>query len=251
MRRHHLFELMDQPWCPRVFRRYATDYLHAVVTRLGIFDGMAPHLARVLRATGHRRIIDLCSGSSGPMPRLRRLLADEHGLEVEVLLTDKYPAEAPAGEAVEYVRSPVDATAVPRALSGMRTLFNGFHHFPPEQARQILRDARDARVPIGVFEMVHRYPGEVLSTALLPLTVWLQSPRIRPVSAGRLLWTYVLPVVPLLVGWDGFVSHLRAYTPGELAAMGRELETEAYRWEVGETRRGGRPGVGYLLGYPV
>jgi hypothetical protein len=105
-------------------------------------------------------------------------------------------------------------------------------------------------MPIGVFEMVHRYPREVLSTVLLPVTVWVQSLRIRPLSVARLFWTHLLPVVPLMVGWDGFVSHLRAYTPEELAEMGRELETPDYRWEVGETRVGARPAVAYLLGWP-
>lgn len=31
-------------------------------------------------------------------------------------------------------------------------------------------------------------------------------------------FTYFLPVIPFIVAWDGWVSHLRAYTPDELVA---------------------------------
>ena len=32
-------------------------------------------------------------------------------------------------------------------------------------------------------------------------------------DAGRMLWTYPVPLVPLTCWWDGIVSQLRAYTP--------------------------------------
>ena len=41
---------------------------------------------------------------------------------------------------------------MPDELGGFRTLFNAFHHFPPERARAILEDAVHKGQGIGVFE---------------------------------------------------------------------------------------------------
>ena len=43
--------------------------------------------------------------------------------------------------------------------------------------------------------------------------VLLVTPLIRPFTLSRILWTYLLPLVPLTCWWDGIVSQLRAYTP--------------------------------------
>jgi hypothetical protein len=84
---------------------------------------------------------------------------------------------------------------------------------------------------------------------LVPLAVLLLTPRIRTWSWARLLLTYVVPVVPLLVLWDGVVSCLRSYRADELRALTAGLD-EGYTWEVGEYRRRG-VAVTYLIGAPA
>jgi hypothetical protein len=46
----------------------------------------------------------------------------------------------------------VDATNVPSDIKGMRTRFEGFHHFRPDQAKLILNDAIINIEAIGIFE---------------------------------------------------------------------------------------------------
>lgn len=50
-----------------------------------------------------------------------------------------------------YVRQPVDAMSGQRFQKGMRTLFEGFHQFRPEQAQAILGDGARQGVAIGGF----------------------------------------------------------------------------------------------------
>ena len=71
-------------------------------------------------------------------------------------------------------------------------------------------------------------------------------PLVRPFRWSRVLLTYVLPVIPLLVGWDGTVSALRAYTPEELLALAASVPgAEHYSWDAG------RAGAAlYLTGMP-
>jgi hypothetical protein len=253
--RLHLFELIDLAWWPDTLRNLATDYLHTVSTRLGLFDAAAEVLARGLQASEGPELLDLASGGRGPLPRLRRLLVERHGVDARVLLTDKYPnaqaAERARAEGVDYLERSVDALRVPGDLRGMRTLFNALHHFRPEEARAVLADAQARGVPFAAFESVRRTPAGLLSMLLVPLLVLLFTPWVRPLSPLRLLLTYVLPVAPLIIFWDGLVSALRVHRPEELRAMTASLAREGYTWEVGEAKAPGKPPITYVLGRPT
>jgi hypothetical protein len=253
--RLHLFELTDQAWWPDALRDLATDYLHTVSARLGLFDAAAEVLARGLQASGGGELVDLASGGRGPLPRLRRLLAERHGVDARVVLTDKYPnAQAAAharAEGAEYLERSVDALHVPADLRGMRTLFNALHHFRPDEARALLADAQARGVPIAAFESVRRTPGGLLSMLLVPLLVLLFTPLIRPVTPLRLLLTYVVPMAPLIIFWDGLVSALRIHRPEELRAITASLARDGYTWEVGEAVVPGKPPITYVLGRPT
>ncbi|WP_164016601.1 hypothetical protein [Pyxidicoccus trucidator] len=255
MPRLHLFEFIDQSWCPSALRDLATDYLHTVSTRMGVFDASAGVLARGLSASEGGELVDLGSGGRGPLPRLRRLLAEGHGVDAHLVLTDKYPnaraAERARAEGVDYLERSVDALRVPADLRGMRTLFNALHHFRPEDVRALFADAQARGVPIATFESVRRTPAGILSMLLVPLLVLLFTPLVRPLTPLRLLLTYVVPVAPLIIFWDGLVSALRAHRPEELRALTASLAREGYTWEVGEATAPGRPAISYVLGRPT
>jgi hypothetical protein len=257
MQRRHLFELEDLPWFPPVVRDLATDYLHFIETWVDLHRAIAPLLAEAMRATGTRHIVDLCSGGAGPIPALLAELQSE-GVAATATLTDLFPnvrAMARASEGsngrITIARESVDARTVPGHLAGFRTLFNAFHHFRPEAAIEVLRDAARARQPIGIFEVSQRTPRHLIAMTLLtPLMVLASTPFMRPFRWKRLLFTYPLPLVPLTCWWDGMVSQLRAYTPEELDALGAAADPRA-TWRAGQVPLGDMPGtVTYLLGYP-
>ncbi len=64
-----------------------------------------------------------------------------------------------------------------------------------------------------------------------------------------MLLTYRLPLIPFVLGFDGVVSCLRAYSQEELAEMTAGLGEGRYDWDLGEDRTG-RMGVTYLIGWP-
>jgi hypothetical protein len=130
-------------------------------------------------------------------------------------------------------------------------MFSSFHHFPPEQARAILQNAVDAKQGIGIFEVTSRTASAVAMMFLWFLTPFVFTPAIRPFRWSRLLYTYVLPIIPLVLLFDGLVSCLRTYQPRELRELIDGLAASKYRWETGEqagTFGGLR--ITYLIGYP-
>jgi len=255
MARLHLFELEDQAWFPATIRDLATDYLHFMQNAGALHRGLLPFVEEAMQAARTTHIVDLCSGGSGPIPAIVRDL-QKKGVPVTATLTDLYP-NVPALErvaaasrgAIDFVARPVDARAVPKDLRGLRTLFNGFHHFRPADARTILRDAATAGQPIAIFEMSRRSVSMILWIFLVPLFVLLTTPFMRPFKWKRLFWTYVIPLVPLTCFWDGLVSQLRAYSIPELRAMAAAAGPMTWRADDPRLYRTGAR-ITYLLGWP-
>jgi hypothetical protein len=269
MKRLHLYEIHEQPWCPAEIRDGATDCLRAIATVTQQYRFVLPLLQQGLEKTGAHCVVDLCSGGAGPWLNLAPRLQKKLGRPVTVVLTDLFPnwqgtAVGAAGTghiaagggaappaSVVYVPFPVDATQVPAALPGFRTLFTAFHHFDEPTARAILQSAVDQGQGIAIFEQTRRSVVALAVMLLLPLLAALVTPFLRPLTWQRLFWTYVLPAIPLVLMHDGIVSCLRTYEPCELRELVAGIEGGAYVWQIGRVRSPLSPvGVTYLAGWP-
>jgi hypothetical protein len=257
MPRLQLLEIHEQPWCPEAIRRGAMDCLKVVATVGAQYRNVLSLLQEALVATNNNQIIDLCSGGGGPWPNLYRRLQPINGQPARIILTDLYP-DGRTFEQIEFASAgvvagaplPVNATAVPVELEGFRTLFTAFHHFEPDRARAILQDAVQKQQGIAIFEQTRRTPLAIIMMLLLPWIAFLVVPFIRPFRLSRLLWTYLLPAIPLVLCVDGVVSCLRTYSEQELRAMVDSIVSD-YVWQIGRTSSPLSPiGIGYLIGYP-
>ncbi|MBS1108324.1 MAG: hypothetical protein H6Q88_316 [Anaeromyxobacteraceae bacterium] len=253
--RLQLFEFTDLPGLPRPIRRWLGDYLRGIVTLTRLFAPAGPRIAALLQSAGTDQVVDLCSGAGGPWPALAPGVEASLGRPVHVHLTDLHPdgeawawLEASAARGVTGHPGAVRADHVPGDLPGVRTLFDGLHHLPPASARAVLADASRHGVPILAAEAVERSALGLLGVLSSPLLVWLVTPFLRPVTMSRLLFTYVVPVVPLLVLFDGVVSVLRCYRPEELLALAAGLPGDL-EWRVDRARPWG-PAATFLTGTP-
>jgi hypothetical protein len=256
MRRIELQEIHDHPRFPGFLRDLVTDALESL---WGFGNSYQPILARLLGGmdrAGTDEVLDLCSGGGGPWLRLAKSPELLRRSRIKVRLTDKYPnrsaferARVQAG-IVDFESEPVDAARVSPRLAGFRTIFSSFHHFAPEIARSVLGDAAARRRGVGIFEVARRSPRTMLMICCLPVLAWCLAPSIRPFRWSRIFWTYLVPLVPFVLVYDGIVSCLRTYSPAELEELVRPLARADFQWEIGEERGGFLP-VTYLVGYPA
>jgi hypothetical protein len=258
MRRMHLIELHEQSWFPGSQRDVLTDELQLLLSLTKPYQPLIRRLRGALERSGSTQIVDLCSGAGGPWLGLYPQLERAGSPPFDLVLTDKYPnagasraEKTAAGSRMRFSQEPVDATRLPDSLRGFRTLFNSFHHFRPREARAILQDAFEKKQGIGIFETPGRHALTILMVFLVPVGALLVAPFVRPFRWTVLLWTYLIPVVPAVLFFDGMVSCLRAYSPKELGELAEPLRANGYQWEIGEERGGWlRLPITYLIGYP-
>ncbi len=256
MRHLELQEIHDHPRFPGFLRDLVTDGMQSLWSFGNTYKPILPRLLDGMDRAGSREVLDLCSGGGGPWPRLSRELQFQEHRQIEVRLTDKYPnlsgfeRAREASELIRFEAISVDAQTIPAHLRGFRTIFSSFHHFPPDSVRRLLGDAAACSKGVGIFELARRSPRTMLTIFFIPLLSLILAPSIRPFRWSRLLWTYLIPLVPFVLFYDGLASCMRAYSLAELEEFVKPLRNGSYSWEIGEERSGFLP-VTYLIGIPA
>lgn len=253
MARIHLFEFEDLKWFPGFLRNYGTDFLQFLSNTTKMYKPVIPIIEKGLKASGSKQIIDLGSGGGGGLIWLNSQLCKDIP-DLKIVLTDYYPNISAfeytkkQADNFEYIEQPVDARNVPPELKGLRTQFLSLHHFRPNDAKRILQNAVNSGSAIAIFEGQERSFPSILAMVLSPISVLLTTLFIRPLKIGRIIFTYIIPIVPLFVMWDGIVSSLRTYSIKEMKALVESLENkDSFNWEINKVKSG--PSVIlYLLG---
>ncbi len=252
MARIHLMEWEDQAWFPKNLRSFATDFLEFLAARTKMFEPIEADLVAILKNSKEPHIVDLASGAGGALltmaERLQAKIPD-----LKITFSDYYPHPEMASrlgplKGLSYHPQPVDARQVPESLKGLRTLFLSFHHFRPEEAVKILSNAVQEGEPIAIFEGQERSLPSIMAMLFSPISLWFSTPFIRPFKWSRLLFTYLIPVLPLMVLWDGVVSSLRTYSIKELKELVALVPGgDEYDWQIGK-KQSGPAKILYLIG---
>lgn len=267
MKRVHVPEIEDWRLTPRWLRDSLTRQIRVMCRVMGCEHAIASVLGDALVETSERHVVDMGSGAGGIMPEvLTALRARGGGLEeTRMTLSDRFPnreaiaaIDALAVDGLDYLGVPVDATNLEAAPDGVKTMINSFHHLRPREARAVLESAHASQTPILIFELADNRLPFLLWAVTLPLGLaitfafsLLLTPFVRPLTARQLLFTYVVPLVPLMYAWDGQASYPRIYGPADVPTLTAGLG-DGYRWTSGDGRnhRGKKTGF-YLLGTPA
>lgn len=259
MKRIHLFEFEDFNWFPSSLRDCLTRYLVTFHKLLNSKDQIADLAERGLKHSTENHIIDLCSGGGGPMLSVKKELDKRLDSEIKLTLSDLYPHQKFSAEInnlndknLSYKTDPVNAANVDSSLKGLRTMICSLHHMKPETAKSILYNAKENRQPILIYEISDNSYPIWLWWSAIPfafIIVFFITPFIRPMSWQQLVFTYLIPILPLTIAWDGAVSNARTYTLSDLDILLNDLKSDHYAWEKGSLKGKGGKKI-YLLGIP-
>ncbi|OJD35877.1 uncharacterized protein BKCO1_1400025 [Diplodia corticola] len=254
-----LFEICDQSIYPPFLRRRCQAMLAAEWThRLPLIQHASPAdmaASLIVKALDELKddgssitVVDFCSGGGGPVPVIERLVnkkrAERNKPPIPFKMTDIKPhidawmtacARSPN---LSYFPQPVDATDPPPAVmsttvgpaSGVdaqhgskarvfRLYCLAFHHFPDDLARKVLESTTNTSDGFAILELQDR---RLASLFLMFLDFWLMF--VVTIfwfwdDPLQLLFTYLIPVLPFTLSFDGCVSSLRTRTFIELMAL--------------------------------
>ena len=255
----YLFEFEDLAWFPDTIRESMTDYLRYLITTLNFYQPIIPLIIEGLKQTNSDKIVDLCSGGGGAIEQIHTNLNQQSDAKIKITLTDKFPnrnayefISLKTKGRISFSDTSVDASHVPATLTGLRTIFSGFHHFNNDFAKKVLKDAVDAKCGIGIFDGGNKNILAIIGILIFhPILFFLFTPFFKPFRFSRLLFTYIIPIIPFCTVWDGIVSIIRLYKPNELLKIAHEVESENYFWEAGKKKSNFGLKVTYLIGYPL
>lgn len=267
MKRLELFEFEDFPWLPGFIRGGITRLLKVLHRLMGTAEVLSALLLEIREKHPFSQITDLGSGSGGPMPEVVNEINDQTPeTPVHLILTDKYPNPKTLAEYnrehtphISYRAEPLDARNLADAPEGLKTMIASFHHMPPDTAKAILQGAAAKKQPLLIYELAQNSIPVLLWWLLLPLSLcimvlmtWVMTPFVRPLTLKQLVFTYLLPVIPLVYAWDGQASLMRTYTFKDLETLLEGESPEGYNWDMKEVKKKNGKSAGYyLFGYPV
>ncbi|KAL2852597.1 hypothetical protein BJX68DRAFT_54292 [Aspergillus pseudodeflectus] len=267
--RIHIFEFIDQPWSSEWYRVYAQSML------VGLWHFSIPGITtRTSAAAASETILDnfpdlssfifveLCAGAGGPTtyiePRVNNHLKEQGKQAVQFVLTDLYPVIdqwdviAKRQGNISYVEKPLDAVKCKRiAARGRkecRMLNASFHHFDDEAAVAVLgaaiQEADAFLIQEGCARNLTSVIACIIGSTFYPFVFTIASPQFRR-SPVHLLFTYLIPLIPLMLVWDALVSAGRARTPREIAGLVERTGLDVSEWELRSGECACIPGVFY------
>ncbi|KOC13628.1 hypothetical protein AFLA70_114g002930 [Aspergillus flavus AF70] len=250
--RYYLFEIGDQAWCPEWMRAYIQSYLTRVWNlHIPPFSNAPPAGVAADLILGHIKdpdsftFVDLCAGAGGPTGTLEHVLNAKLRAEgksaARFVLTDLHPrveewsAISRRRENISFVSEPMDAAKCERVAPTNRKecrIFNlCFHHFDDLLASTILRKATESADSFIIFEFAQRNFTSLLNIPVMLLfPFWYTLCRYRH-SPLHLFFTYVIPLLSLLISFDGLVSTMRCRTPEEIRALLDGPDLDLSDWE--------------------
>ena len=267
MKRVYIFEFEDAPWFPSFLRNSMTDLLIVLNRTFGATESLTAFIRELNKQHNFTQIVDLGSGSGGAMPEVVETLTEEApGENISLLMTDLYPNQeaidlynSQNNPNIHYKTTAVNACDLTNAPKGLKTMVNSFHHLSPTEAQSVLHSAQKNKDCLLIYELAdNKIPFPVLCI-FLPFGLFINiifalvlSPFVRQVTITQLVFTYIIPIIPLCFAWDGQASYARIYTFQDIDLLLEGCEDEHYRWEKGYLKDRLGNGIGtYVLGLPT
>ncbi|MEM9718931.1 MAG: hypothetical protein AAGA10_06780 [Bacteroidota bacterium] len=227
MKRKEVPQFINQRWVPQLFKDLVYEFMTWFVGKIHAAKPFMPILNEALTHTHSNAIVAIDHGIGAGFETVEPYLEDD--ISVEQISIDQFKAEQ----------------------SALYVSVNGFHQLSPDRAAHLLQEVAHRKHPIAILEGNNDSLWQVVGMLVfVPLTVILTAPFVKPFRVTRLLFTYVIPILPLLTLMDGFLALFKLYNPKDLQELYQSLEVPNYRWRSGKRENGRGGKIMYLLGWP-
>ena len=242
MNRIQFFEFNERNECPEFIRDGIVELLGKGIRWGKYFDNSIQTFIQFANKVDTTIFLDLCSGSGEPAEIFIDGLI-RHGVnQFKFVLSDLFPKIHAMEEAakrypehIDIITQSIDATDVNSDFDqAARTIINAFHHFPPNLAKNIIRDCVIKKRGLFIIESFPRSVLRFLSILPYLAVSYIANPFITKKDRFlKLFFSFIIPVIPVLGTFDGFISALRIHSKDDLFSMVDEWKHE-YDFEYHE-----------------
>ncbi len=233
----HFFEFNDHPAVPGFIRKTLFEVLTYCNGQFRpYYQQVAEDVLKYSESNGNQNIVELGAGLA---PITRALLNSCGDKPIHFTPCDLFPAadgwkelEA-ASPRVKPIYTPVDfsqkRTWEPKT---MLVIVAALHHIPHSERAKILKTLIGSADSVLVHEPISNSPISIALSLFAWIPSWLTPAAMirKPGSFRRILWCWLVPVIPVLFTWDGFISCLRQWTTKQwkefASQLGDGIDTE-------------------------
>jgi hypothetical protein len=243
-----LKELEDYNWFPKILRRWQMEFIGSVAVWTKLYKPLLPVLEQIITDNKITALQDVCSGSGIPAVYIHHQLV----MQLPMVLTDKYPDESIINKpAITYSAHPVDILTLHPVKNICYTMFNAFHHFTAVQQNEVVKKMAVNNAPFLIAEILE--PGIINCIKIFFTTTLLQlltAPFVKPFSAARLFFTYIIPVNLFTVTYDGIISVIKSKTAKQYREVLKNISTPTYTISI-KTINNFKGNLVYIKGEPI
>ncbi|MCB1316456.1 MAG: hypothetical protein KDK27_10910 [Leptospiraceae bacterium] len=228
MKRKQIPQLMNQSWFPSLFTELMMEFLTWFVNLVGAAKPFMPVIDAAMLSASRKHFINMDFQAGA-------------GFETVAPRLD-------ASWTVSHI--PLQAVGFSAGESGLYLSINNFHQLHPDDARSILTEIARSRNPVAILEGNNDSLWQIFGmTVIVPLTVILSAPFVKPFRISRLLFTYVIPLLPCVTMIDGCLALVKLYSPADLRELTDSIDAPGeYIWETGKKDNGRGGKIIYLTG---
>ncbi len=226
MKRKEAPQFLNQPWVPEYLKNMVREFMTWFVGKIGAAKPFMPVIEEGLSHTKSRTILNI-EHTNGA------------GIETVLPYLDS-----------DIVIKPAVLDTPQEAQKGLYLSVNGFHQLGKEEASRLLTKAATSGNPIAVVEGNNDSLWQVVGmTIFVPLTIILTAPLVKPIRLGRILITYLIPILPIMTMLDGCMALFKLYAPADLDELVRSIQVPNYQWKSGKIDNGRGGKIIFLLGF--
>ena len=225
MKRKQITQIINTDWCPEHLKKLVAEFLSWFVIKVNATKPFIPVIEEVLDKTSNSKIINVEFNIGAGIETVKPFLRED------IAVTSMDISQFEGNE------------------KGVYLFINAFHQLDAKKAGKILQRIADSGNPVVVVEGNNDSLWQIVGmTVFVPLTVLLTALFVKPFRFSRLIFTYLIPVLPIIIVIDGCIALLKLYDPDDLLELTSSIKTTNYEWKAGKKDNGRGGKIIYLTG---
>ncbi|MEC9281578.1 MAG: class I SAM-dependent methyltransferase [Bdellovibrionota bacterium] len=219
------FEFGDLQAVPAFYHQFLREFMSKIYLVFGIHKLWRTEITEFVKRQGSQSIHDPCAGS-GYVNQLIFESLDEK-LNAKFYLSDLMTDESPefakqinalGFENLKFAEKSIDLLKIEASNQMPKMFVNSFHHFDRDHVKEILKNTLGQGKELLVLEYCRKTPDSLMSMLFGGVFSLLFFPFVveKKFVLPSFIFTYLIPVIPFMLVWDGVVSCLRTHSSSSL-----------------------------------